>query len=128
MGKKKDDPLTVEEQCEVSLELSKLMRIARIAGPGDLYDASTPSQTFGDVDRVIGNPISFEEAADADLSKSTWGLKFTHIEGFNEFLKNQSKDSNNVNSMEVVHDWRLPAIERTPAKFTSLAIYVYGEV
>ena len=42
------EPLAEAEQAILRSELEKLMRIARIARPGAIYDASAAAQTFSD--------------------------------------------------------------------------------
>ena len=45
------------------------MRIARIARPGALREASVSAQTFETVDEVVVNPIDFEEAGNVNGAK-----------------------------------------------------------
>ena len=45
-----EEPLAEAEQAILRSELEKLMRIARIARPGAIYDASAAAQTFSDVE------------------------------------------------------------------------------
>ena len=66
-AKRKGEPLTDEEQFTLRSELRELMRIARIARPGALCDASASAQTFGTIGESIVNPMDFEEVADVDI-------------------------------------------------------------
>ena len=67
MGEKAE-PLTSEEQCALSYELGKLVRVARIALSDSLYDASFAARNFGGVDRVLNNPIDFVEVVGANIT------------------------------------------------------------
>ena len=77
-----------------------IMRVARIARTGSLYDASVVAQTFGDVDRSLENPIDFEGAIDANFTNATGHIKSGHIPVSAEFLENMTKDVDGVNLLK----------------------------
>ena len=79
MAKQNDGPLTVDEQFVLRSQLWELTRVSRIARPAALYDAPIEDRTFGDVGRVLGNPIDSDGAAGANLTKSDGCLKFTNV-------------------------------------------------
>ena len=60
MGRGKGELLIAVDQIALRAEIRMLIRASRIARPEALYDASVASRTFGDVDRVLENPIDSE--------------------------------------------------------------------
>ena len=95
-------------------ELWKLMRIARFAMPCALLDALISPETFGDADRSLGNPIDCEDAAGRNLTKSTGCIKFTHIGGFREFRKKESRDLGNS---KLLMEVKRPTLRELISKF-----------
>ena len=55
------------------------MRIARIARPYSLYDASVSAQTSEADDQVILNPIDFDEIFDVNLTNEAGNFIHVHI-------------------------------------------------
>ena len=91
------EPLTEEEQFALRSELRKLMRISRISSPGELYDASVSAHTFETINGTIINPISFDEAVDANLAKECGNSTRPHIPGCGEYSRVFPKNVNRVN-------------------------------
>ena len=65
----------MEEKCAQRSELGELMRIARIARPDVLYDATVYAQTSETINEAIINPIDFGEIDDVDWDKATANFK-----------------------------------------------------
>ena len=68
-------------------------------GPGALYDASVPAQTFETIEETITIPIELEEIVDADAAKVLETNPQPNIPLFEEFSRNIAKSVNRVNSM-----------------------------
>ena len=88
------EPLTGEGAFALRSELRKLMRIARIARPVALYDASFSAQTFENIDESIIYPIDFAEVVEVNLIESIGGISHSHIPGYDEFSRKFPKSAN----------------------------------
>ena len=75
------------------------MRIARIARPGALRDASISAKTPEAIDEAIINPIAPDEIADANLAEVLETSPHLHIPGFGEFSRKSPMGVNRVNSI-----------------------------
>ena len=79
------EPSTEEEQYALLSELVELMRIARIARPGAMCDASVSAKTSETINAAIINLFDFEEIATVNLTKETGDIERHHIQCFDEF-------------------------------------------
>ena len=75
------------------------MRIARIARPGAIYDASTAAQTFPECEIIeenveCGEIFKIEEEEGLTKSKEN---DFEHMPGFTKILHGEQMDVNKVN-------------------------------
>ena len=87
-SRQKGEPLTEAEQFTLRPELGKLMRIARIARPGALYDDSVSAQTFETIDESIINPIGVAEGGDVNIARVVDVDSYSRIPGFEDFDMN----------------------------------------
>ena len=99
-----NEPLTEEEHAIWRSGLGKLMRIARIARPGAIYDAPADAQTFPegellDVLEQKGDILANGENEDFRKEKEK---DFEHIPGLSEFIKGHPKDVNKVNLLKKI--------------------------
>lgn len=92
--------VTEEEQFTLRSELGKLMRTARIARPGALYDAHVYAQISETTDETISNTSDFEESGDVNSTKSTGYIKHNLIQGFDEFASMFPKIVNRSNLLK----------------------------
>ena len=76
------------------------MRIARIARPDALYDASVSAQTCDTIDETIIYPIDIDEIDDLDLAKDLGANSHPRIPGFGGFSRNSPKSANMVDSLK----------------------------
>ena len=76
------------------------MRIARIARPGALYDASVSSQTFETIGEMAINPIDFDEAADVNVAKLIGSNYYSNITGFWDINRKSPNNANRVNFLK----------------------------
>ena len=98
--KQKKETTTEEAQFELRSELGEIMRIARIARPGALYDASVTAQTFETIDVTIISPTDFEGIVDVNSTTVIGANSYARIPGFGGFRRNSSKSANRVNLMK----------------------------
>ena len=103
--KQMEGHLTPGEQYSLRSELVQLKRIARIAMPDALYDASVSARTFAAQEQVILNPIAIGDVVDANIPKSTENLKYAQARGYDGFLAKRSKDSHKVNMDKNTKGW-----------------------
>ena len=78
-------------------ELWRLFRIARIARPGALCDASVSAQTFETSGEKLINPSDSDEIADVDLAKMIRSNSHSHIPCFDELSRKPPMSPNRVN-------------------------------
>ena len=58
------------------------MRIARGSGPGALYGASAPAETFETIEESIINQSDIEEISDANSARAAEVERYSHMPGF----------------------------------------------
>ena len=96
-SKQMDEPLTKQEQFALRSELGKLTRIARIARPCALRDASVSARTFESINETIINLIDFNDVVVANLTKECGNVAHSHIPCSGEFSRELSKNVNRSN-------------------------------
>ena len=64
--------------------MGQLTRLARIARPGALYDASVSAHTSAATDETIVGPIDFDEVADVNIARAIVAESYSHMPGFND--------------------------------------------
>ena len=87
-AKRRNESLTEAGETILRSELWKLMRIARIARPGAIYDASAAAQTCT-VSEMVDISEEKEEFAENEEKEDSPGegkSDFGHMPGFSEFL------------------------------------------
>ena len=91
MRNKRTNRLLKRGNSKCALSLGGLRRIARIARPGALYDASVSVPICDTIGESIINPIDFEEAPDVTVSKAIGANSYSHMPGSEDFNRNFQK-------------------------------------
>ena len=96
------DPLAEDERTIFRSEPGKLMRIARTARPGAIYDAPAAAQTFSDVGilGVLEQVAGILENGEKEVSPNEKKEDFEHMPGFAKFMMGRQKDVNIANLLK----------------------------
>ena len=101
--RQRNDALMVEEQAIFRSGLGKLMRIARIARPGAIYDASAAAQTFSDgwrLEVLEHGGWAILENGENEVPTSEKKEDFERMSGFSKFMGDRQKGVNTSNLLK----------------------------